>query len=269
MKKIKFIIILAVLLLFDMAVQDFSQARIYTRDDVAKTYTKEDVTRGWEIHRQNIGDDKGWKLKRDKDGIKVYIRKVPLSPINSFKGIVEMETDLSTLVTFMADPRNYISYLQMCNSVDILKHVSETDKILYAVNRPPWPVNARDSISLTNWTQDPETLIVTGKSISLPDYTPHREKFIRCPLLLINFKLRPLENGNTEFTFESIVEVGGWVPNWVINFCVVDTPFTSIKRIQKQMPFDEKYKKQENKWLKLPLSHQKIRETILRNLATN
>jgi hypothetical protein len=260
MKYMKSIFLSVILLLSGLSATIYSQEKVYTRDDFPKTYKTGDVTKGWEIHKQYIGGDQGWKLKKNKKGIKIYVRKVSISPILSFLGVVELETDLSTVVAFMTDVSQYTSYMQMCNHAEILQHVSVTDKIFYTINRPPWPVKPRDNIALSKWAQDPDTLIVSGKCLSLPEFLPHKKEFIRCPLLLIDFSLRPLDNGNTEFTFEAIVEVGGWVPNWVVNFCLVDTPYTGIMRIRKLMPFDNKYKKQKLQWLKLPPSHQKLRE---------
>ncbi len=257
-KYMKSIFLSVILLLSGLSVTTFSQEKVYTRDDFPKTYKTEDINKGWEIHKQYIGGNQGWKLKKNKKGIKVYVRKVVISPIFSFRGVVELETDLSTVVAFMTDVSQYTSYMQMCNHAEILQHVSITDKIFYTINRPPWPVKPRDTVALSKWTQDPDTLIVSGKCLSLPEFLPHKKEFIRCPLLLIDFRLRPLDNGNTEFTFEAIVEVGGWVPNWAVNFCLVDTPYTGIMRIRKLMPFDNKYKKQKLQWLKLPPSHQKL-----------
>ena len=64
-----------------------------------------------------------------------------------------------------------------------------------------------------------------------------------------------MDNGKTEFTFETIIDAGGWVPAWAINFYAVDIPYTTIQKIRKQMPFKNKYKRKKIKWLEVPPSH--------------
>jgi hypothetical protein len=257
LKYFKLFILFALSLLFDGTASSFAQTKVYTIDDLPKTYTEKEVAIGWKIFDQNIGDGKDWKLKRDKKGVKVYIRKVSLSPIYAFMGIVELETDLSTLVAFMTNPLSCTKYMQYTNHAEILKQFSETEFISYTINKVPWPLKPRDVVTLNKWSQDPETLAVSGKALSLSQYIPFMKGYIRCPLILNEFRLRPLDNGNTEFAMESIVEIGGWVPIWLINFTTVYAPYSSIQKIRKLMPFDEKYKTQEVNWLKLSPAHQK------------
>jgi hypothetical protein len=257
LKYFKLFILFALSLLFDGTASSFAQTKVYTIEDLPKTYTEKEVAIGWKIFDQNIGDGKDWKLKRDKKGVKVYIRKVSLSPICAFMGITELETDLSTLVAFITNPLSCAKYMQYTNHAEILKQFSETEFISHTINKVPWPLKPRDVVALNKWSQNPETLAVSGKALSLSQYIPFMKGYIRCPLILTEFRLRPLDNGNIEFAMESIVEIGGWVPIWLINFSAVHVPYSSIQKIRKLMPFDEKYKTQEVNWLKLSPAHQK------------
>jgi hypothetical protein len=162
------------------------------------------------------------------------------------------------------DTKNFPSWIVMCDSVELLEPVDEdVDEInqviysVYTINRLPWPVKPRDNVVCVIAAQNPNTLTLRVKAMSLPESVPHKKGFVRCPLLMIEWKLRPLVNGNTELTFELIIDAGGWVPAWIINFYAVDIPHRTILNIRKQMPFKEKYKQRKIKWLKVPPSHNK------------
>ena len=225
----------------------------------AGNFTKEELTEKFKLYDKTMGADKGWQLMKDKNGIRVYERETPLTPINIFKGVAELETDMKTLVAFLMDVDKFPSWVLMCDSIELLEPVNENvDKIdqvhyyLYTVNRLPWPVRPRDNVMYTIAVQDPDTLTLKVKSVSLPDSIPPKKGFVRCPLLMVEWKLKPLDTCHTELTFETIVDAGGWIPAWIINLYAVSIPYRTILNVRKQMPFEEKYKQKKIKWLKLP-----------------
>lgn len=241
------------MLLIEMTNLPFSRAVNFSQDEISEKF---------KIYNKTMDVSEGWQLMKDKKGIKVYQRKTSLTPINVFKGVAELETDLKTLVAFLMDVYKFPSWIELCNSIEFLEPVNEdTDKIdqvhyyLYSINRPPWPVKPRDNVIYTIVAQDSKTLTLRIKSISMPDSIPHKKGFVRCPLLMVEWKLKPLDRGHTELAFEVIIDAGGWIPAWVINFYAVNGPYTTILNIRKQIPFDKKYKEKQIKWLKIPTEH--------------
>jgi len=225
----------------------------------AADFNADEITAKFKAYDETMGGDEGWNLKRDKNGIKVYHRKTSLTPINVFKGETEVETDLSTMCAFLMDVYNFPSWVLMCDSIEALVPVNEdVDDInqvvycLYSINKPPRPVMPRDNVIYAVVTQDPDTLTLRVKSVSLPELIPHKKGFVRCPMLMVEMKLRPLDNGNIEFSFETSIDPGGWIPAWVINLYAVEIPYKTLLNIKKHMPFKEKYKQKKIKWLKVP-----------------
>jgi len=253
MKHLRLILFLIIILLIKMTNPPFSRAENFNRGELAEKF---------KIYNKAMNASEGWQLMKDKKGIKVYQRKTSLTPINAFKGVAELETDLKTLVAFLMDVYKFPSWIDLCNSVEFLEPANEAvDKIdqvhyyLYTVNRPPWPVKPRDNVIYTVVGQDSKTLTLRIKSISMPDSIPHKKGFVRCPLLMVEWILKPLDKGHTELSFEVIINAGGWIPAWVINFYAVNGPYTTILNIRKQIPFDKKYKQKQIKWLKIPTAH--------------
>ena len=257
----KFVLVVVCLFMFGMTHPASSQEKNEDNDEIAKQF---------KIYDETMGGDQGWTLAKDKKGIKVYHRKVNITPIKVFKGIAELETDLTTLFAFLLDVHRFPSWIVMCHYVEVLKSTGEdADEIdqvvyhVYTVNKPPWPVKPRDNVLYVITTQDPETLTLRVKGFALPDYIPHKKGLVRLPLLMIEMKFTPLDNGNTEFTFETVADVGGWIPDWVINVYSVQIPYMTIQNVRKLMPFEEKYKQKKIKWLKVPSSHMKANNVVM------
>ena len=253
MKPFGLILFLMIMLLTEMMKPPFSRAVNFDQRELAERF---------EIYNKAMDVSEGWQLMKDKKGIKVYQRKTSLTPINALKGVAVLEADLKTLVAFLMDVYKFPSWIDLCNSIEFLEPVNEdVDKVdqvqyyLYIINRPPWPVRPRDNVIYTIATQDSKTLTLRIKSISMPDSIPHRKGFVRCPLLMVEWKLKPLDMEHTELAFEVIIDAGGWIPAGVINFYAVNTPYTTILNIRKQIPFDKRYRQKQIKWLKTPTAN--------------
>ncbi len=63
------------------------------------------------------------------------MRKTPVSPLNAFKGIVNVKADFDDLVAFASDPYAYPEYIYLCTSAEVLKFQNENDTYLHSVNK--------------------------------------------------------------------------------------------------------------------------------------
>ncbi len=208
------------------------------------TFTKEsdnpESWKEWEDIFLNF-ENKDWKLRKNKKGIKAYTRPVDVSPVDSFRGEIELDTDIQTLLGIFMDIPSYASIILLCSSIDIVKQVDETSQYLYTINKVVWPVKTRDNACFSKWFYDPETESVWLRLKTKPDYVPRNKKYIRVEIMTGYFKFTPNPNGKTDVVFEAIVEVGGWVPDWIVNFYQAEIPYMTLRKLEKKIT-DEKYK---------------------------
>ncbi len=194
---------------------------------------------GWEdifLHPEK----KDWKLKKNRKGIKAYTRPVEISPIDSFKGQIEMDTDIQTLIAIFRDIPGYASIIMLCSSLEVVKQVDEISQYLYGVNKVMWPVKPRDNSTYTQWHYDPETESVTLRLLTKPDNVPLNKRYIRVQIMSGYFKFAPNPNGKVDVSFEAIVEVGGWVPSWIVNFYQKEIPYYTLRKLKEKITL-EKY----------------------------
>jgi hypothetical protein len=51
--------------------------------------------------------------------------------------------------------------------------------------------------------------------------------------------LVPKGDNTVEVTYEGIADPGGWLPVWLVNFCVVYAPYSTIKKIRTHQPYED------------------------------
>ncbi len=216
-----------IILLMIVSIAGLSQA-----EDVSKTID-------WTLWEKVFAaKEKNWKLIKDKKGIKVWSRSVDISPIKSFKGVTEFETSVSALTALMFDTEYLTSWMELTDFAEVIKLVGKTEMYRYTINKPPWPVNPRDACSVLKGYYYPETGAVFMRVQQTPDLLPRNKKYIRIPIIMGYYKIVPKLNGKVEFTFEAIVEMGGWLPKWIINFWLAEVPHGTFRSIQGAMPLD-------------------------------
>jgi hypothetical protein len=196
------------------------------------------------------GDD-GWYLYKEKDGIKVYRRVTPITPVKSFKAVAEVEGDLKRVAALFWDGERYVNWLHLCDEARMVEVLSETETIMYTMNNTPWPLSERDNVNHRKIYQDPETLAVTIEVCNMPDYLPEQKGRVRMPILVGYERIIPKGNGKLEIIYEVLTDPGGWIPNWMVNMLGWDAPYRTLMTLRKMLPLDE-YKDVKLDFIKTP-----------------
>jgi hypothetical protein len=186
-----------------------------------------------------IGGEENWELKKNKKGIKCYTRRVKISPMHCFRGIIEVKGTISNLVGFLMDIGRYTEWMFPTDESYILDRINETEAYIYTVHKPPWPASTRDIAVRRQWYYNPDTGAVTVTIKGLPEYVPPRDKIVRGNMIMAYYQLVPISDNTVEITYEVIVDPGGWLPVWLLNFMLVYGPYSTLHKIQGYQPFDE------------------------------
>lgn len=190
------------------------------------------------LEEYELGGEEGWEFKKDKRNIKCYTRPVKISPMISFRGVGDVKGKMSDMVSFLMDIERYPEWMYMNVKSYILDKTGETEAYVYTLLQPPWPASQRDITVRRQWYYLPETgaVIITIKG--LPDYVPKRDKTVRGSQITAYYMLVPKGDNTIEVTYEGIADPGGWLPVWLVNFCVVYTPYSTIKKIRMHQPYE-------------------------------
>ncbi len=205
----------------------------------------------WKLFHETMGDDNGWKLIEDENGVAIYTRKTSASDIKAFRGVTEVEADFNTMVAFLVDGNSYPSYVYLCNKAKILKQKDDSDFYLYSVNVPPWPVKKRDSVAHSRWHRNAETNEVIMECIGVPKLVPEKKGLVRIPLLFVRIVVTPKSKTHVGIIFEGVADPGGLIPDCVSNFCIKQSPRSTLRNIIDKRPF-EKYTGKKVSFLETP-----------------
>ncbi len=174
-----------------------------------------------------------WKLEKDKNGIKVWNRKVAGTAIKEFKVSTIINTSTEKMLAFLKNTAKYDQWMYKVDegSVKVLKRVSDNDYYTYMTISAPF-IKTRETIThMTFNSQDAKGAILINLDAA-PNLLPLNDKYVRIPKMKAYFKIVPLGNGQIELIHQALVSSGGSIPEALINLTSVDCPFYMFTKIK-------------------------------------
>ncbi len=174
-----------------------------------------------------------WKLEKDKNGIKVWNRKVAGTAIKEFKVSTIINTSTEKMLAFLKNTAKYDQWMYKVDegSVKVLKRVSDNDYYTYMTISAPF-IKTRETIThMTFNSQDAKGAILINLDAA-PNLLPLNDKYVRIPKMKAYFKIVPLGNGQIELIHQALGSSGGSIPEALINLASVDCPFYMFTKIK-------------------------------------
>lgn len=181
----------------------------------------------------NLSAQSNWKLEKDKDGIKVWTRKQASSNLKEYKGSLVLNTSIDKVVSFF---RNYKMFEKWMYKIDagsfkLLKKYSDNDFVVRLTMSAPF-IKTRESITHFTINQPDNKGTVLINLVTVPDFIPADEKYVRIPKMNGYWKLVPLDNDKVEITHLASVNAGGTIPDALANLGAVDAPFSMLQKLK-------------------------------------
>ena len=171
-----------------------------------------------------------WHLAHEEAGIQVYLRDVPGSKYQSFRGVTTIKADVRTLSDLQENLRVACKWLYACADMRLLG-VEGADTFVYLTTALPWPAGTRDMVlKVHSERSDDGTL--TRELSALPGRVPREPGQIRVTQLHGVWRMVPKGERETEVTYEMQADPAGDIPAWLANQFVIDAPLITLKTLR-------------------------------------
>lgn len=164
-----------------------------------------------------------WKVAKEKNGVKIETRFIEGWSIKEYRATVYIKTTLEKAVEAYRDPVKRKSFMARSIEVSNLKENSKTDIITYNLGNAPWPVADRDNITHSIFIKSGNQVKVTMKS--LPKFIPEKDGIVRVPRSKGYWLFVDQGNGKIKVVQQSVADLGGSVPDWLVNSTIVEGPY--------------------------------------------
>lgn len=190
-----------------------------------------------------------WELKRQSDGLNVYLRDAAGSEVKEIKIETTLDASLHAVVAVLKDVPVYEDWIYKCLDAHRLQPATNTSSLYYCKVDFPWPMSDRDFIAKSRLRQDPASRTVYIDVKGQPDYQEEVEEVVRIRSLDIHYELTPLPGRKTKMSYRLHSDPGGAIPTWLVNLVVDNGPVNTVKGMR-EMLTSEKYQNAQFAFLK-------------------
>ena len=184
------------------------------------------------------GLSQAWTLISDRDGIQVYFRHTEQSRLKTFRGVTRIrQSDEFAAIAMMEDYDSYPRWLHMIDHAEELGRAGPLTRWIRVTTRLPWPLQDREAIVKSQIIQkvSPQEESLTILNTNAADFLPHNPDYVRFPEVYSRMTATRLGNGEHELVYEVVLDPGGYIPDWLVNLLMRDTPFFTLQKIRRMM----------------------------------
>ncbi len=175
-----------------------------------------------------------WKLKTEKDGIKVYTSPVLNSKVKAVRVECTFQATLSQFIAVILDVKGCVDWVYHTRSCELVKQISPAELYYYSEINLPWPVENRDFVAHLTVTQNPHTKAVTIDGPAVAGFVPVKKDIVRINGSKGKWVVEPVGNEvKVEYTLQ--IDPGGAIPAWLVNMFAAEGPLQSFQKLKLQL----------------------------------
>lgn len=188
-----------------------------------------------------------WEFVGERDGVKVYSLKSPGSVLAKYRGVTDVNAELTAVVAMMQD--NDISGELGLMSSRVLN--KQDDQFFYATFKGefPKPFKTREYVIQNQFYQNPHTLEVLYEVSAVPSKLPPNDCCFRVSDMNNLWHFTPKEDGVLEMAWTLDMFEGGFIPYFMSNFVHEEICYLTMPRMQEMLD-REKYQNVEFSFIK-------------------
>lgn len=180
-------------------------------------------------------DTTGWRMVSDKNGIQVYMKHDDEARIKTFRGVTRFRVErLHSVSGVLNDTPNMPRWMHFISKAKEIRRSDYLNREYQFLTTLPWPLADREAVVKLLVRQNPVNKGVTVHVINAPTLLPPNSDYIRFPQMTGVFSFFPTEKEKeVEVTYELVLDPGGYIPAWIANIVLKDTPYFTLERLRR------------------------------------
>ena len=176
-------------------------------------------------------DSSDWKLRKDRNGIRVWTRDHKKEGILEYLSKITIETNLETLIDIIQDVDKYPDWTENCETASTHKILSDTSRIEYMTTKVPWPLEDRDVAMEFVVVKNSDTYFQANLT-SAPEAVPLSDDYLRIEISQGSWIFKKKDDNRVEVIHQFLSDPGGNIPKWIVNMFIVSGPYKTLDNLK-------------------------------------
>jgi hypothetical protein len=177
-----------------------------------------------------------WQELSNEEGIRVWSREVPDSPLVEFRGRGMVKASVEKIAAVIRDSSRKTEWLENCAEERTIRLFGVGHLWIYNRTRSPsFLISDRDVVldAVATMLPKEKALRIDFRSISNA-IMPPVDGAVRMPQVVGSWLLVSVDRETTDVTYQVQADPGGAIPSWLVNWASRRLPFRSIAALRTQ-----------------------------------
>jgi hypothetical protein len=182
--------------------------------------------------------DAKWIKIKDENGIQVYSIAMQDTAIVKARAVAIINAPLKNIQQLVDNLKQRPQWVPYLKYSKIIEKISPTEHIEYSLFSAPWPASNRDFVYRVQRLQQPldDQLQLSFRMYSIDHQAmPLQPGLIRGEIFSSEYRLTPINAGQTRVELIYHADPRGWLPNWIVNIIQRAFPFRMMQNIKRQL----------------------------------
>jgi hypothetical protein len=176
---------------------------------------------------------KDWKLKKDKDNVKVYVKSTDTTSLKLFKAEMTVKSSLDLVFETILDGDKLKDWNYKTLDSKLLAKTADDEYLLWMALDLPWPIRNRDvviSCKILERTDDVIKIDISAAS----DRYPESDDYYRITQFE-GYWLLERQGDNVRVVQQMFGDPGGSIPNWIVNSTITRAPYNNFVALKERV----------------------------------
>lgn len=177
---------------------------------------------------REIEDD--WTLVENEDNIRIFTRLSDSTNLKELRIFVEMKGNVDTLIHIINDAENFGDWVYKCSKSAPIAIPDGYQSAYIATTDFPFPLCDREIVAKSKQWVDEEGRFITH-GICAFDSIPINQDIVRISHYESRWQIEELKNHKIFIDYQSSVDPGGRIPNWITNLAITTGPLKTFAKL--------------------------------------
>jgi len=177
-----------------------------------------------------------WEKFDEEDGIAVFRREIPGSPIVALRGEGLVGASILRVASVLVDSARAPEWIDSLEEVKILRTISDTERVEWNHFSTPIVLADRDFVFKSKLEIKPASKQILISTVSVQDAAAPKTDYVRGHIQYASFLLTSVNGGkSTRVLTEAQVDPKGSVAKWIVNLFQKGWPHNTLTALRTQV----------------------------------
>lgn len=176
---------------------------------------------------------KEWKLKKDKNDIKIYTKSIDSSKIKAYKVEMTVKSTIDSVRNIITDGDQLHVWNYKAIDSKLLNKPSQSEYLIWMALDLPWPLRNRDvviSLKLRRITKDALRIDIMAAS----DQYAEKEDYLRITFFEGYWLLQQIDD-EVKIIHQMHGDPSGNLPSWFVNSTITRAPYENFLALKERL----------------------------------